>query len=351
MADAPGLAAASAGSLAELAVVVPTLRDRFSSLPAASGQTMALGRALGEALSVVAEERPAIVLLDDIAGIDLESLRVLMLALSVPPARVLLLATARIGEGEPVASASGLHRLRLPPLGERETESLLASMLLMPAAARHRLAELLHAACGGNPLHTVEVIAALVDEELLTPAADGTWLAAGAEHWPLPSGLREAIGRRIARLGPDAGSFLDAGAVLGHVFRRDIAASIAGLDPPAMDAALGELISRRLIRPVAGAEETLEFVHELVARVAYERVPAVRRRTAPPWRGPGVARQTRRSGRRLRPLSVTRGRRERRADGAGGAEWGSRWWRFSRWPPALCSSRSARSGEPPWRRW
>ena len=130
-----------------------------------------------------------------------------MLALSVAPARVLLLATARIGEGEPVASASGLHRLRLPPLGERETESLLASMLMMPAAARHRLAELLHAACGGNPLHTVEVIAALVDEELLTPAADGTWLAAGAEHWPLSQRLREAIGRRIAGSGPVRGAF------------------------------------------------------------------------------------------------------------------------------------------------
>ena len=75
-------------SLAELAVLAPALRDRFSSLPAASGQTVALGRALGEALSVVAEERPAIVLLDDIAGIDVESLRVLMLALSVAPARV-----------------------------------------------------------------------------------------------------------------------------------------------------------------------------------------------------------------------------------------------------------------------
>ena len=163
-------------------------------------------------------------------------------------------------------------------------------MLMMPGPARHHLAELLHAACGGNPLHTVEVIAALVDEELLTPAPDGTWQAAGAEHWPLPSGLREAIGRRIARLGPEAGTFLDAGAVLGHVFRRDIAASIAGLDPPAAEAASGELISRRLIRPVAGSEEMLEFVHELVTRVAYDRVPAVRRgrlhrAAARAWRG------------------------------------------------------------------
>jgi DNA-binding SARP family transcriptional activator/tetratricopeptide (TPR) repeat protein/TolB-like protein len=317
IADAPGLAAASAGSLAELAVRAPALRDRFPSLPAASGQTAALGRALGEAFTVVAEERPVIVLLEDLAGIDGESLHILMLALSTTPARVMFLATARIGEGEPVASAIGLYRLRLPPLGECDTESLLASMLMMPAPARHRLAELLHAACGGNPLHTVEVIAALVDEELLTPAPDGTWQAAGAEHWPLPSGLREAIGRRIARLGPEAGGLLDAGAVLGHVFRRDIAASVAGLDPPAAEAAAGELISRRLIRPVAGSEETLEFVHELVTRVAYERVPVGRRgrlhrAAARAWRG--------RRGDPAAAAAATRHARQARAAG----RW--RWW-------------------------
>ena len=110
IADAPGLAAASAESLAELAARAPALRDRFPSLPAASGQTAALGRALGEAFTAVAEERPVIVVLEDIAGIDTESVRILMLALSAAPARVMLLATARVGEGEPVASAIGLHR-------------------------------------------------------------------------------------------------------------------------------------------------------------------------------------------------------------------------------------------------
>ena len=50
------------------------------------------------------------------------------------------------------------------------------------------------------------------------------------------------------------------------------------LDAQATEAALGELLTRRLIRRVPRATDTFEFVHELVARVAYERVPPARRR-------------------------------------------------------------------------
>src|SRR5207244_10336678 len=56
------------------------------------------------------------------------------------------------------------------------------------------------------------------------------------------------------------------------------------------ESALGELLTRRLIRRMPGNADTFEFVHELVARVAYERVPLERRHrlhraAARVWRG------------------------------------------------------------------
>ena len=64
-----------------------------------------------------------------------------------------------------LGAAPAVRRLKLPPLSPAEVESLVASMLVLPAPERHTLASRLHDEGGGNPLYTIELAAALVESE------------------------------------------------------------------------------------------------------------------------------------------------------------------------------------------
>lgn len=273
---APGVGGASPGALAAIARHAPALQARFPELSQAPGvDGEADRRALTEVLEAVGEERPLLVVLDDAGGLDPESVDLVARAAATLRAPAIVLATARPGEAAGLAAVPGAVRLRVQPLGERELERMLASMLALPADDRHRLAVRLHAASGGNPLHAIEVLAALVDEALVAPAEDGTWRAAGAEGWPLPSGLREAVALRLDRLGAEARDVLDAAAVLRSGLDPQVLGAMTGLPEPRLAAAMEELIGRRLLRaPISG---TPEFPHEFTARVAYDRLPPVRR--------------------------------------------------------------------------
>ena len=297
LAAAPGIAGASARALSELSLVAPSLRDRFSHLPQPIDNQAALEEALVETLRAVSEERPVILFIDDLPRADESSQRLLGSVVGRLSTGVLCLATARTGEEEPSSTymelAAELHprRLKLHPLNAPEVESLLGSMLELPGPERQRLARRLHGQGGGNPFYTIELTAAMVDEELLRPTESGAWqLAAtgGEQLISVPATIREVVARRIDRLSGEARVVLDTAAVLGRSFDAEMVPRVSGLSPTASTIALEELIARRMLRGSTETPALHEFTHEIIGRVAYDRLPperreALHRRAAKSW--------------------------------------------------------------------
>ena len=286
LAAAPGIAGASPRALSELSLLAPSLRDRFSHLPQPTDSQPALEESLVDTLRAVSEERPVILFIDDLPRADEYSQRLLGSVVGRLSTGVLFLATVRTGEEEPSSAyielASELHprRLKLHPLSAHDVESLLGSMLELPASERQRLARRLHAQGGGNPFYTIELTAAMVDEELLMPTESGAWhLAAtgGEQLVSVPATIREVVARRIDRLSGEARVVLDTAAVLGRSFDAEMVPRVSGLSPTASTIALEELIARRMLRGATETPALHEFTHEIISRVAYDRLPPVRR--------------------------------------------------------------------------
>jgi DNA-binding SARP family transcriptional activator/TolB-like protein len=285
LAPAPGLAAASARTLAELARAAPLLRDRFPGLPDALGSQSSLEDAILDGLGAVSGERPVVLYVEDVPRADPASHRLLRGVLSRISSPVLFLLTARTGDHEPssafieLASEFHVRRLKLQALGPHDIEALLRSMLELPGGDRQQLAQRLYSQSGGNPFYTIELTAAMVDEELLTPTESGSWKLTGSQNGqlPLPASVREAVTRRLERLAPETRRMLEAAAVLGRVFDADLVLAVSGLRPNDSATALEELIARRLVRESADSHGSYEFTHEIIARVSYDLLPPERR--------------------------------------------------------------------------
>jgi DNA-binding SARP family transcriptional activator/tetratricopeptide (TPR) repeat protein len=282
---APGLSGAPDPALAELAELVPGIRERFRRLPAATGEAEALTEALRRVMEDVAVEVPVLVFLDDVDRADAPS-RLLMLALArhLPPSCLLLLSgrpddLARRDPAEQ-CEASGVRILTVDPLGLDECEAMLASMVPMEANPRRALATILHAESAGNPFFIEEMVSTLVDERHLVADQRGLWRTARSldeAPLPLPASVASAVHRRLARLDPPARDTALAAAVLWPLVTPELLHGAAGLSPTTLAAGVDELISRKILRGGLDAPDSYRFAHELLRRVAYEEVPPHRR--------------------------------------------------------------------------
>ncbi len=274
LASAPGLGAASPAALATMVALLPRLGARFPAL-ANSGEGLSPEDAVADILTAVAEDRPVILFVDDLELAD-DSV-VGLLATAARRARGRILIVAGLGTDHEPASdalaalsgALGVRRLKLPPLSRGEVEALIASALVLAPNDRHTLATRLHAEGGGNPLYTIELVAALVDEGVLAVGEGGSWQLAHTEGWraPLPSGLRAIVARRLTRLGDEARAVAQAMAGLPPDAPESAARTAAKLSPEQFDRGRDELITRRLIRLAPRQSGGFQFSHELVRRV------------------------------------------------------------------------------------
>ncbi len=192
LAEARGLLGAPRSALAELARLVPSVREQIRDLPGPSDFARALDEAIARILADVAAEAPVVMFVDDLPRTDNESRRLLLsLARRLPrDARVLVLLTARSGElGRPdeLRDLRGLRQLRLKPLELADVEALIASMLPVATDDRRLLAERLLAESGGVPFSVIEGVRALVDDGTLVRAADETWRLTQGSGAPRPA--------------------------------------------------------------------------------------------------------------------------------------------------------------------
>jgi DNA-binding CsgD family transcriptional regulator len=193
--------------------------------PAGAAEPHLVGAATLGLLAALAEERPVLVLADDVQWLDGPSASALIFAARrlLADAVVVLLA-ARTGEPSPIDDA-GFEELALPGLAAEPARALLAVHAARPVAAD--TAGWLHSATGGNPLALVELAA---EAPRLRPGPIGDQVPIGAR-------IERALGRRLERLPADAVPALLAAAVadgeelepvLGAA--RDLGGSLAGLE-------------------------------------------------------------------------------------------------------------------------
>jgi DNA-binding SARP family transcriptional activator len=201
--------------------------------------------ALVEALEHAAAARPLLLVLDDLQwadGATLGFLRYLIGRGAIMP--VLVLATSRPDAQAALAHEFEAARVELGGLTLGETEALLAG---------RADAETFRRRTGGNPFF----LEALLD----AGAADD-----------LPAGVAELVTARVASLGEDVRSVLQAAAIVGREFEVELAAAVArrNLDETlaAVDAAAG---ARLLVRAQVGGR--IAFVHALVEEALVQATP------------------------------------------------------------------------------
>lgn len=217
-----------------------------------------------DALREVSSERPQVMVLEDIHWADHGSLELLRaVAAYLPTMSLLAAATYRDEEvlaDSPLAGLGGaVERLALEGLHEDHVAALLNDVLGRAPSADE--ARTVHRQTGGNPLFVTQV---------------GRLLATGSAA-VLPAGVRDVLGRRLARLSATCDQVLGVAAVLGTEFDVAAVAAVLGAQEETVLAALDEAGAARLVAPVESSPDRWTFVHALVKTARYDALGTTQR--------------------------------------------------------------------------
>jgi class 3 adenylate cyclase/tetratricopeptide (TPR) repeat protein len=248
----------------ELVARVPGLRR-----PEAASETeqYRLFESVRSWLATISATRSVVLVIDDVHWADRPTLALLgHIIRSAQPARLTILATARdtspdISQAlnDVVDDLERTGRSRRLPLGGLTIENI-ASLLegsTLPAALAARLTE----ETAGNPLFIRAVLAAM--------RADGTLPA------ELPSDVRAAVRRRVARFEPATLELMQVAALHGLEFSLGVASDAVNLDDGAGLARVEEAVHAGLVEEVA--IDRFRFTHALVRDALIAELSASRR--------------------------------------------------------------------------
>lgn len=283
-ADAGVLRARLGGGAADIAQMIPDVRERLPDVPeppspASEGARFRLFDSTARFLRDVAAERPLLLVLDDLHAADEPSLLLLrFIAGEVVDARILVLGTYR--DVDPTVRdplASTLAELAREPVTQRIhltglTNGDVAHFIeaLVGTTPRAELVEAIHEETEGNPLFVGEIVRLLAAEGRLADA-DGRALS----RLGIPQGVREVIGRRLRRLSEECVQILTLASVLGREFALEAIERLAGYPSKQVYELLDEAVSARVLTP--GGRGRLRFAHALIRETLYEGLTTPRR--------------------------------------------------------------------------
>jgi predicted ATPase len=291
---APGLAATAPEWLAEVARIVPEVRERFPALaPTESepGEGWRLFEGVAQLLAALAAERPVAVAIDDLQWCDEDCsqlLRFLVRRLEGSP--VLWIGVLTHGEVErdaPVARLCRVLRAKshaevvtVGALTEEEVLQLLREMGHLSAPnGGVRFAARLFRITAGNPFYLIELLKTMFAQGLLVrDEATGEWMfapdAVGAgREVPVSRTVQDAIAERVDRLSNDLRDVLMTLAVGGSC-RPDVLSHVHGISR-LHAAALGDaLVDRHLAAEEGGA---YRCIHPVIAHMVRDTLTASRR--------------------------------------------------------------------------
>jgi class 3 adenylate cyclase len=278
----------------ELARLVPEVRRRVQAYPGLrqtdpETERYLLYGAVASLLEHAAEERPVVLILDDLHWADAPSLSLLRHVVTQDVRlRLLVLAAYRdsdLAAGHPLAELlADLHReegVSRIPLGGLEEADVFA---LMEAAAGHeltgegrRLARSIVRETDGNPFFVGEILRHLLESGALVQGADGRFRLEGdIEDLGLPQSVREVVGRRVERLSEPTRRALGVAAVIGREFDVALLARVLETgDDELLD--LLEEASAASVVDEASPVGRFSFSHALINHTLYETLSRTRR--------------------------------------------------------------------------
>lgn len=191
-----------------------------------------------------------VVVAEDVHWFDPSTRAVLGALLDSAAGRVLVVMTGRPGGWVP--SGSTVEVVELPPLTDAQADVLIEA--LDPGLSADQRAEVA-ARCDGVPFYIEQVVN-------------------GRSQAGVPETLYEPL---LARLhaSPEVVPVVEAAAVIGRRFDRDLLRSVVGVSPDELDRVIGELEDAGVLESWAGG---WSFRHELLREVAAELAPPSVRR-------------------------------------------------------------------------
>jgi len=292
--DLPGLLGRYGGELVrlvpELAERVPGLAPPLRSDP--ETERYRLFDAVAAWLAATSGEQPVVLVLDDLQWAAKPTLLLLRhVVRSAEPKRLLVLGTYRdtdLGHDHPLVEVladlrrqGGVERLSLTGFDSSGVAAF------MTQAAGHELddedlalALAIHEETEGNPFFVREVLRHLAETGALEQQ-EGRWgVRLPLDEFGIPEGVREVVGRRLARLSKATNRVLRGAAVLGAEFELSVLLATEGtVDEEDLLVAVEEATAARLIIEAPGPTARYRFAHALVRDTIYRELSAARRVT------------------------------------------------------------------------
>jgi predicted ATPase/class 3 adenylate cyclase len=225
---------------------------------------------------VLARKRPLVIVVEDLHWAEQTFLDLIEHLVDVSHGYpIMVVGTARPelldtrpgwGSGRPNATT-----IALEPLSEAESREMILNLLdRLPLSPAVELK--ITRAVDGNPLFAEELVAMLVDEELLRRNEDGWVARSDLSELPVPSTINALLAARLEGLPSLERAILTAAAVEGAVFHRSAVSELACPVLDALEDGLLALVRRDLIRPEApsfAGENAYRFRHVLIRDAAY----------------------------------------------------------------------------------
>jgi len=258
----------------ELVRLVPELSNRLGEVPATLSsdpetERYRLFEAVARLLARITETSPVVLVLDDLHWAAKPTLLMLRHVLhSTDPMALLIVVTYRdteLGRSHPLAAMladfhrdTGVQRLAIGGLDQAEVAGLAEAI-----GARDADVAAVHAETDGNPFFAGQVLRHLSE--------------AGPNAGRIPEGVREVVGRRLARLSGAANEALAIGAVMGREFELTVIEACGGPSGDGLVAALDETLHARVVDEVPGTVGRYSFAHALIRQTLYDELSMTRR--------------------------------------------------------------------------
>jgi tetratricopeptide (TPR) repeat protein len=236
-----------------------------------------LFEAVAGQVRATAENRPLLLVLDDLHWADPSSIRLLaFVATMLRAIPAIVVGTYRDTEADPDSSFGEAlpqllrlgRKLSLAGLTAPEVGQLVTQLTGAQPSSETTVA--IHQHTAGNPFFTRELVRLLETQEVLDRLGNGSIPQVG-----LPEGVRAVLRRRLARLSDQCRAVLAFGAALGQEFTLDPVQRVTGLASLPLLEYLDEAMAARLVHEVGVGRYA--FSHAFTREAVYRELGLARR--------------------------------------------------------------------------